>query len=88
MIKFKDITSHPHGAKDRTPKSWEAEIGCVRLRVTRHIHYGADQWIATSVPYILDMELLQSKDIDEAKAEAIALLSARCNAIVLQIEKR
>jgi hypothetical protein len=82
-VEFKDVTSHSQGTKDRTPRTWEAKIGCVRLTVTRHIHYAPDEWIARSHPSIIDMELLQSKDIEEAKDEAVELLSSRCNAVVI-----
>lgn len=81
-VEFKDVTSHSQGIKERTPRTWEAKIGCVRLTVTRHVHYALDEWIARSHPNIIDMELLQSKDIDEAKDEAVELLLSRCNAVV------
>lgn len=82
MIKFEDVTSHSQGAKDRTAKTWQAKIGCVRLTVTRHIHYAADEWIAESQPDIINMVRLESKDIDDAKTEAVDLLRKRCMAIV------
>jgi hypothetical protein len=46
--------------------------------------YEPDRWIA--IPSLIGTpKLLQSKDIEEAKAEALELLLGRCNAIVLQI---
>ena len=81
-IVFKDITSHSQGTKDRTPRTWEAKIAGVRLTVTRPIHYAPDEWVARSHPSIIDMELLQSKDIAEAQDEAVELLASRCGAVV------
>lgn len=81
-IKFKDVTSHSKSSEDRTPRTWEAEIASVRLTVTRHRDYLPDEWIATSYPELVCMELLQSKDVIEAQNEAVELLSSRCNAIV------
>ena len=80
-VEFKDVTSHSQGAKDRTPRTWEAKISGIRLTVTRHNYYAKDEWIARAHPAILEMELLHSKGIDEAKAEAVELLASRCSAI-------
>jgi hypothetical protein len=74
-IKFKDISCN-------AGRTFEAKIAGVRLTVTRHIHYAADEWVARSHPNIIDMVLLQSKDITEAQDEAVELLASRCNAVV------
>jgi hypothetical protein len=82
-VAFRIISSH----SDIIPKTWEASIGLgIRLVVTRHIDYEPDAWIARSQPSILDMVVLQSKDIEEAKAEAVELLVSRCKQIIRECE--
>lgn len=82
-VSFRDVTSYSRSTKDRIPRTWEANIAGVRLTVTRHIFYPDDSWVVASAPSIIETQVLQSKDIEEAKDEAVELLLSKCNAVVI-----
>ena len=79
---WKDISSHSKSSKDRTPKTWQTSIAGIRLVITRHRDYDPDDWIVRSHPELLDSELLESKDVDAAKAEAESRLVACCRNVI------
>lgn len=81
-IEFKDTTSYSRDEKDRTPRTWQAHIGKFSITVTRHINYDPDVWIAMTSPDILDKKVLKSKDIEDAKKEAIDLFREGCQKII------
>jgi hypothetical protein len=70
-MNWTDITSYSQGDRDRTPRSWEARCGNLRLIVTRH--HGLEGWF-TTVNGFYSMASLGSTEIAEAKAEAIQRL--------------
>ena len=70
---WKDVTSFSRGATDRTPRSWQIDLGKVRVVVTRHIHYGPDVWLMRCDTFKIDKELV-SKDIGFAKQEALDIV--------------
>ncbi len=70
MIEWKDRTSYSRSETDRTPRSWHARAGMIEIAVHRHVSYAPDVWLL-SCPPIADKLVLTSKDIDEAKAEAV-----------------
>lgn len=67
---WKDISSFSQSDKVRAVNSVEADAGVFRLRVHRHIYYNPDDWLL-SVGGLVDKRLLKSKDLEEAKAEAV-----------------
>ena len=79
MLKWKDISSHAKGDTDRNPSSWIAKAGKLSICVHRHIHYPGDTWLASCAPFF-DKKVLETKDIDTAKAEAIAMVRAELKA--------
>ncbi len=68
---WKDETSYQRG-EARDPKTWKMEIDLLCLVVTRHIHFAKDAWVFSFRPFY-EMHQLKSKDIKEAKAEALRL---------------
>ena len=70
---WKDISSYSQREKDRTPKTWQFISNGVLLVVTRHIHLSPDVWAARCEPSVSLVEL-KSKDIDDAKKEAVSLV--------------
>ena len=49
-VMFKDVTSFSQGATDRTPRTFVAEAGDLRIVVTRHIDYPG-QWVLQCDPF-------------------------------------
>lgn len=68
-----DTTSYQRGDDKRVPSIWNFYAGRLRICVHRHIHYPKDQWLLTSEPFYDKWELV-SKDIEDAKQEAINLV--------------
>jgi len=74
-VEWKNVTSYSRGEKDRTPRVWDARIGQFRLSVHRHIYFKPDVWLC-SCHGICDCQPLESKDIDQAKVEALQMFRA------------
>lgn len=72
---WNDESSFGKSDTDRTPNSWTAKAGKLRIHIHRHIHYPKDTWLLTCAPFF-DKKVLESKDADEVKAESIKLV--RC----------
>jgi len=88
MIQWKDASSWSRGEEDRSqPKTWQATIGIFRVLVHRHIHYPANDWLASYEPRVLPMTPLSSRGIDEAKREAVAKLMAVCEAAIKAMDE-
>ena len=82
-----DISSHPQGTTDRTPKTWEAKFGQLRLIVTRHVHHHPDRWLARCEPFFILTEL-ESTRIDEAVEEATGMLHQAVADVMAALERR
>jgi len=54
-------------------ESAETRLGSFRLTVHRHIHYPPDTWLA-SCGYLFSQVELASKDLEQAKIQAVAKL--------------
>ncbi len=65
--------------------TWTTHIGRFRLVVHRHIDYDPDQWLASCHPSVLDKVPLASKDIAEAKCQAVAKLQVICEEAIRDI---
>jgi hypothetical protein len=73
MRTWKDVSSYSRDDKDRTPVSWQLKVGSMAVVVTRYIYAAKDEWTLSCPPFY-NHKVLQSKDIDEAKSEAIAMV--------------
>jgi len=71
---WKDVTTISQDAK-HGPSVFETRLGRFRLVVHRHIHYPANVWLA-SCESALNKRELASRDIEDAKSEAVAMLRA------------
>ena len=81
-MEWKDITTYSKNDEERVPSVWNISIGGMRVCVHRHIGYAKDDWLlSTYFPGFFDRKLLQSKDIEKAKYEALMLVRDRANEI-------
>jgi predicted ATPase len=87
MVKWKDTSSFNRYEKDRTPREWTAKVGVFHLTVHRHIHYEPDVWLLSTVPDLFERRELDSKDIEEAKTQSLALVRAACQLTIDAISK-
>lgn len=72
MVNWKDISSFSQSDKVRTPNCFETRCGKFRL-IVHHYHGCGDTWFA-SCHRIFEQHELKSKDIEDAKVEAVELL--------------
>lgn len=70
---WEDISIHSRDSKDRAPKTWQRKIGVFTVRVSRHIHYPPDVWLAECDGVFLQQPM-KSKDVREAACQAVAKL--------------
>lgn len=70
MPEWKDTSTFSQGDKVRTPNCWRISGGGVTIILHRHIHYEKDDWLMSCEPWFTT-RMLQSKDVDDAKAEAL-----------------
>ncbi len=88
MIKWKDTTSYSRGERGKvTPRSWTCEIGEFNLCVTRHIHHDPTAWISICDGVLHSGNELESKDLEDAKQEAIDEFVAIFQEALLEISK-
>lgn len=78
-IVWKDETTHYQGDKEREPRTWAAHAGDLKIVVTRHRDHEPDRWLLRT-QWFGDW-LLDARDADEAKREAIAWVKRRIDAI-------
>lgn len=74
-------TNFSRGQQDKTPTTWDLQCGLIEIVVTRHIHYLPDTWVLRCAPF-WDTKELVAKDIEEAKAEAIQLVTAELEEVM------
>ena len=79
-MNWKDTSSYSRGDIEQLPTSWCAMIGRLRINVHRYIGYSKDQWLLTCAPFF-DKQVLQSKDSDNAKIEALMMLGKEVGVI-------
>lgn len=75
MARWKDVTTHSKGEKDRTPRSWDIVLPIGRLVVTRLVGTDQSEWYWTMGGS--KHALLKSVDVEDAKREAEALMLKR-----------
>lgn len=73
MRKWEDVSSYSRSENDREPKTWVILANRIKITVTRHIDYPKDRWVLFSPPWISAL-VLESKNIDDAKKEAIKII--------------
>ena len=82
-LAWKDATSYSRDDKDRTPRTWSVEIiPGMRAAVTRR--HGLNGWYLNCEPWFTARPL-ESIAIEDAKAEAEALLKSRAAAMLKAI---
>lgn len=81
-VEWQNVTSYSRSDLDRTPRSWEAKIGPVRLTVHRWMHGKADEWFASASPGLFELRPLKSRGVDESKAEAVEMLHQWCLSVL------
>lgn len=69
MLNWKDEESRKTGEVE----SSELKLTDFKLVIHRHIHYSPDDWLL-SVHYLMDKKVLKSKDIKDAKIEALNII--------------
>lgn len=82
---WKDISSFSQSDKDRTPRTWRAKFGLFDLILTRHIHYDADAWVASCEPGVFGDTVMDSKEVYDAAAQAVAALQFKLKAAIGEI---
>ena len=83
MIQWKDSTSYSQSEKERTPRTWKAEIKGYEVIVTRIVHC-PDSWFLRCRDFGIDSRELRSKDAVYAKHEAVLIFKMK---LLEKIEK-
>jgi len=68
-MKWKDISSHSQGDKERVPNAWQLDCVGIRLRVHRHIYHEPTDWLLSGAPWF-DKHKLASLGAEDAMREA------------------
>lgn len=68
-MEWKDVSSYRQREQDRTPNTFHADAGGIRISVHRHIHYKPTDWLLTAQPWF-NCTVLKSISADGAKLEA------------------
>lgn len=72
---WKDVTSYSQNG-DRTPKSWQLNLGDFRVTITcGHLYYPGE-WVAHCDPFFREKKL-DVEAVDQAKAKAISMVRER-----------
>lgn len=82
---WKDISSYGRNDTDRTPRSFEIRTRNLRIAVTRHIHLPADQWGLDCYELAIFLRALQSKDIEDAKKEALLIIKQTLQDLLTEV---
>jgi hypothetical protein len=87
QLTWKDETGYSRGDRERMPRVWTLYLPIVTLSVHRHAHHEPDAWLFSCYQLELDNYRLKSREIEVAKAEAIACARSRCKAIMTSLEE-
>jgi hypothetical protein len=82
---WKNISSFSRSEINREPKTWFLDLGKFSITVTRHKDYEPDVWLMRTEltsDYVLD-----SKNIEAAKIEAISIVSEKLNDVQMKLER-
>lgn len=84
MAQWEDATTYSKGG-DKTPTAWSIRFGNIKLSVTSdHIYYRG-KWVARCAPFF-DTKQLNVDNEQDAKSEAVELLSAHLNRAINELE--
>ena len=72
--KWEDASHYSRDDKERVPHTFEVRFADVRVAVTRWIHGEPDRWYLICPEADMSHELLRSRDLKEAKHEALRLI--------------
>src|SRR5690348_13889105 len=75
-----DATTYGQNEKERVPRIWYLKLGNVIVRVHRHIDY-PERWMMQSQRLDINLRLLLSTDINQAKIEALDFALQRTQSI-------
>jgi len=85
-IVWKDTTSYSQREPldQRVPRIWKAQVGDIDIIVTRNIYF-PDRWFCRS--HFLHIDgILRSKDIEQAKIEALKVVKQKLQEYVTQMQ--
>lgn len=85
-MQWKNTTTYSQGEKDRTPRTYEARAGVIRIVVTRHIHFDASAWVLSAHPFF-DLHELASSEVEDAKREAMKLVRGALSNAMNQLDE-
>ena len=71
----------------REPETWEISEPPLTLTVTRHNDYGPRAWLLICPAADLNLHRLRAREIEAAKKEALAVVSARLQALLDAVNK-
>lgn len=88
MTKWRDITSYSRGENPKIPRTYDLELGALRIVVTRHFHYPPDVWTfyCREIGFTESVEL-KSRDITEAQKEALYRAQSRLVAMLAKVSQ-
>jgi hypothetical protein len=69
-MKWKNTSSFSQSDKLRIPTTFVAEIGRLKITVTRHIHHAPTDWILICEPFFTQ-KVISDGTADEAKESAV-----------------
>lgn len=72
-MKWKNTTSYSQGEEKSKvePRTWRIELEDISISISRHIHYEKDQWVMYCRALNIEQALLDSKEVNSARDEAI-----------------
>lgn len=70
----------------RVPRTWEMRLKSMTICVTRFIHAPSDAWVVHCHALDITTHLLECKDTDSAKREALELIKSRIVAYLDDVE--
>lgn len=85
-MKWEDRTSYYPG-KERIPHTWELQLPILRITVTHHIDYPPDMWLMNCHGLGINYKKLFSKDVEDAKKEAIVLVRNRLKNMMDELDE-
>lgn len=83
---WKDVSGYGQYDTERIPNIWELKLKLISIRVHRNI-YNPGAWHLSCYALALNTMILDNKDLESAKKEAVEYLSNLAHSIVQDLEK-
>jgi hypothetical protein len=83
MIKWKNVSSK----RNDNSGIWQAHFGKYRLTVHKHIYYPPERWLVSTHPDLFTTVLLDAKDLEGAKKEAVVMLKVALEQVLDSIKE-